>query len=570
MMISASRHIALPLAALMLVLCAGCDFDGKVVLDIPLNLGDQVPTIVGDTGGDGGGGGGGPVFPPIGGGGGTDPFDGTWIVSYCDNLAVGGALQSYAARVILDQDGSAITGTGQMLRFFQTGAVANDFPAFEIVVSGTVAGDAATLTIASSVNNKFDNNPVWNVRVVGNRLIGIYSEKDPFSGNVQRLGYAVWHRSVGSNFNAEFVSAYMDNGVNVDGVQTLTDELASRTGRVTLAQGGAAITGGGTLVEQASGPLTSVTDFAVTTGQLQGVLGGITFGNLVDQSVGPVAGNIDWIMISNGDVMVGAYGEFNASDGLVRLGHATWRRSPAVVPNDINATWVTSFEDTHADGVDNEFNYLSTLAITAGGGGVLTGTAQVLDETDVNPAFVPYTIENGNILGNQVVFDLVAPGGERFAWNCRLANGVLVGSYQHTDIDGNFISHGKSDWRAGSSTGLLGTWVASYFDTFTGSAVENRTAQLARVEITDAMTGGDLSGAGTVRLASETGPRFFTITGNVTTAMVQMIWSGGDLFGDTEWNLRKAGNFLIGTYTNFDSGGVIEFQGFAVFERSVI
>jgi len=567
----ASRQITLVLTAIVLVCGIGCDLDGKVTLDFPINLGDQVPTIVGDTGG-GDDGGGGITLPPIGGGGGgdTDPFDGTWIVSYADNLAVGGALQSYAVRAILAQDGSAITGSGQMLRFFQTGAIANDFPAFNLTISGTVSGDSATLTIASAINNSFVNNPVWNVRVVGNRLIGVYSEKDTFSGNVQRLGYSVWHRSTTSDFDAEFVSAYMDAGVNVDGVQTLTNELASRTGRVTLAQGGAAITGGGTLIEQASGPLTSTTDFAVTTGQLQGLLGGITFGNLVDQVVGPVAGNIDWIMISNGNVMVGAYGEFNATDGLVRLGHGTWRRSSPVQPSDINATWVTSFEDTHADGVDNEFNYLATVSLTVGAGGVVTGSAQVLDETDVNPVLTPFTVENGNILGNLVVFDLVGPGGERFAWDCRLADGVLVGSYQHTDTVGDFISHGKAEWRTGSSTGLVGTWVASYFDTFTGSAVENRTSQLARVEITSATTGGNLNGAGTVRLASETGPRFFTVTGNVTTTLIQMIWSGGDLFGDTEWNLRKVGNFLFGTYTNFDSGGVIEFQGFAVFERSVI
>ncbi len=564
------RNFSILIAAGVLALGTGCGLDGKVTLDFPINLGDQVPTVVGDTGGDNDGGGG-VTPPPIGGGGGgTDPFDGTWIVSYSDNLAEGGAIQSYAARVILAQDGAAITGTGQMLRFFQTGAVANDFPAFNLVVSGAVSGDSATLTLASALNNAFDNNPVWNVRVVGNRLIGIYSEKLTFSGDVQRLGYSVWHRSTGSDFNAEFVSGYMDAGVNVDGVQTLTNERASRTGRVTLAQGGSALTGGGTLVEQLSGPLTSITDFAVTTGELQGVLGGVTFGNLVDQMVGPVAGNIDWILISNGNVMVGAYGEFNAADGLVRLGSATWRRSPAVQPAAINATWVTAFEDTHADGVNNEIDYLTTVTLTAGGGGVVTGTAMVLDETDVSPAFVPYAVENGNILGNQVVFDLVGPGGERFAWSCRLAASALVGSYQHTDNGGNFISHGKSEWRTGSSTGLVGTWVASYFDTFTANAVEDRTSQLARVDITGATNGGDLNGTGVVRLASETGPRFFTVTGNVTNTLVQMIWSGGDLFGDTEWNLHKAGNLLFGTYTNFDSGGVIEFQGFAVFERSVI
>ncbi len=564
------RNLLILIAVGVVAFGTGCDLDGKVVLDIPLNLGDQVPTVVGDTGGDDGGGGG-ITPPPIGGGGGgTEPFDGTWIVSYSDNLAVGGAIQSYAARVVLAQDGATISGTGQMLRFFQTGAVANDFPAFNLSVSGTVSGDGATLTIASTLNNAFTNIPVWNVRVVGNRLVGIYSEKDTFSGDVQRLGYSIWHRSTGSDFNAEFVSAYMDAGVNVDGVQTLTNELASRTGRVTLAQGGTALTGGGTLVEQASGPLTSITDFAVTTGELQGVLGGVTFGNLVDQMVGPVAGNIDWILISNGSVMVGAYGEFNAADGLVRLGHAKWRRSPPVQPANINATWVTSFEDTHADGVNNEINYLATVTLTAGAGGVATGTAMVLDETDVIPAFVAYAVENGNILGNQVVFDLVGPGGERFSWNCRLAASALVGSYQHTDNGGNFISHGKSEWRTGSSTGLVGTWVASYFDTFTANAVEDRTSQLARVEITSATTGGDLNGTGTLRLASETGPRFFSVTGNVTTTLVQMIWSGGDLFGDTEWNLHKAGNLLFGTYTNFDSGGIIEFQGFAAFERSVI
>lgn len=565
------RNYSILLALAILALGTGCDLDGKVVLDFPLDLGDQVPPVVGNPGGGGDGGG---VIPPPGGGGGggggTEPFDGTWIVSYSDNLAEGGAIQSYAMRAVLNQTTTTITGTGKMLRFFQTGAVANDFPAFNISITGTVSGDAATLTITPTMINAFDNNPVWNVRVVGNRLIGIYSEKDTFSGDVQRLGHSVWYRSVSSNFNAEFVSAYMDAGVNVDGVQTLTNELASRTGRVTLAQGGSSLSGAGTLVEQASGPLTSITDFTITTGEVQGELGGVTFGNLVDQIAGPVAGNIDWMMISNGNVMVGAYGEFNAADGLVRLGHATWRRSSAVQPANINATWVTSFEDTHADGVGNEINYLATVTLTAGGGGAVTGSARVLDETDVNPAFVNYAVENGNILGNQVVFDLVSPGGERFEWTCRLADGILVGSYQHLDNGGDFVSHGKSEWRTGSATGLVGLWVASYFDSFTASAVENRTSQLARIDITSATTGGDLNGTGGIRLASETGPRFFSVSGNVTSTLIQMIWSGGDLFGDTEWNLHKAGNYLFGTYTNFDSGGNIEFQGFAVFERSVI
>jgi hypothetical protein len=574
----ALRICCLAFAAAVLLLGAGCDLDGKVTIDFPLDFGEGTPPV-GDPGGggDGGnGGGGGGGIPPIGGGGGggggggtTETFDGTWIAGFSDNLATGGARQSYGLRVTLNQTGTSITGTGRMLRFFQSGAVANDFPAFNITLSGTVANDRATITIAST-GGQFDNNPEWVLLAVGNRLVGIYAEEDGFSGDVQRLGYSIWHRSVTSAFSGEWVSAYMDAGANVDGMQVLTDELISRTGRLSLMQAGTNLTGGGSLVEQASGPVSGVTDFDLTVGTISNNLGGVTFGDLIDDMVGPVAGEIDWVLISNGSVMVGAYGEFNDADGLVRLGHATWRASTASDPSAINANWITAVEDTTADGADNEVNYLMTANLTAGGGGTVTGTAMVLDETDVNPMFVNYSVENGSILGNQVAFDLVSPGGERFAWTCRLTGSVLVGSYQHTDSGDNFISHGKGEWRFGSSTGLIGTWAASYFDTFTASAVEDRTAQLARIVINTAVTGGALSGTGSVRLINEAAPRTFNISGNVTATRIQMIWSGGDLFGDTEWNLHKAGNFLFGTFTNFDTMGDIEFQGFAVFERSVV
>ena len=200
-------------------------------------------------------------------------------------------------------------------------------------------------------------------------------------------------------------------------------------------------------------------------------------------------------------------------------------------------------------------------------GNTLSGTARVLEETASQPSFVNYTIQNGAIVGNQLTMDMVR-SGSKFSWNMRLAGSVLVGSYTQYDGSDAFVSRGNAEWRFGSSSDLPATYVTSYTDTSTTNPTENRASQLAAIAISAKNEDGTISGTGSVRLGGEQNRRQFAISGTVAdTGHIAMVWeSGADLFGNTVWNLRKAGNTLYGTYTNFASDNqTIEFQGHAAF-----
>jgi hypothetical protein len=46
------------------------------------------------------------------------------------------------------------------------------------------------------------------------------------------------------------------------------------------------------------------------------------------------------------------------------------------------------------------------------------------------------------------------------------------------------------------------------------------------------------------------------------------LWTSPDAFGRTVWHLQQAGDYLVGTYTNFTAEGEVEFRGNAVFTES--
>jgi hypothetical protein len=263
---------------------------------------------------------------------------------------------------------------------------------------------------------------------------------------------------------------------------------------------------------------------------------------------------------------VAAYGQFNDSSQLVRSGNATWYETGDIVPADFNHSLTTSFGDSAAAG--NLFaDYGMAMTGVSIAGNALSGTVRVLEETASQPAFVNYTIENGTIVGNRLTMDMVR-NGARFSWNMRLAGSVLVGSYTQYDSGGAFVSRGNAEWRFGSSSNLPGRYVAGYVDTSTTNPTETRASQLALVTIDSLNSDNTIVGTGSVRLGGEQNRRQFAISGSVSdSGHIVMTWEdGADLFGNSVWNLRKAGNTLYGTYTNYASDNqTIEFQGHASF-----
>jgi hypothetical protein len=209
--------------------------------------------------------------------------------------------------------------------------------------------------------------------------------------------------------------------------------------------------------------------------------------------------------------------------------------------------------------------YMSGLTVS---GNTVTGSVNVLDQSDSDPEFLAYTIENGTVVGNELTMDIVR-SGTRFTWDLLLANPVLVGSYQQFNSSDEYVSRGVAEWRFGTAGSLAGTYAASYFDSSTTNGAEDRASQLAILNLTSVDDDGTISGTGTVRLASEQSRRQFSIEGTVSNGHVQLIWSGADLFGDTVWNLRKAGSYLYGSYTNYASNNTtVEFQGSATYLRA--
>ncbi|MCC6487172.1 MAG: hypothetical protein IT364_06700 [Candidatus Hydrogenedentes bacterium] len=552
---------ALLLLAILPAAFLGCGLDGKGLVWGTAVSGDGTPDFPddgGNGGGDNGGGddGGNDGGNGGGGGGGTTGgrFAGSWMASFGDDLPQGGGRREYALRLKITQDNNSLTGSGSMLRFYNTGSTAFDSEPFDVKISGTASGNDASLTLSSSGN--FDNNPTVWLRMSGTRIVALYAERDS-NLTLDRSAHFVMHKVAATSIEQTWATAFSDE-YGAGGAFTSRD----RTGVMTLDASNDELSGVGSYVEQRPGDVAEDFDFDVLQGYIDGSETYFTLGNFT-----PANGEVDWFGYHSGSLIVAAYGQFNASNNLARFGHATWYQADDPDPEDFERDWITSFSDTAGAGslISDYVMVMDGLVVT---GNSLSGSVLVLDQSDADPEFVTYTIEEGVVIGNELALSM-ARGGSRFSWNMRLANTVLVGSYQQFNGSDEFVSRGVAEWRFGSAGSLAGTYAASYFDSSTTSGTEDRASQLAILNLSSVTDDGTISGTGTVRLAGEQSRRQFSIDGSVSNNHIQLIWSGADLFGDTVWNLRKAGSYLYGTYTNYASNNTsIEFQGSATYLRA--
>ncbi|MBI4558178.1 MAG: hypothetical protein HY706_11400 [Candidatus Hydrogenedentes bacterium] len=324
------QRILFVLAALpVMAVLSGCDGKGLGIGPIKVDADERPTDQTGDTGTGG-----------TGGGGGTTPsenrFAGTWVASYGDDrvtdLAPLGRNQ-YAVRILLSQDGTTLSGSGTMFRMFEEGATAQDEVALR--VSGTTSGDDATLAFRPSATGQFTNDHTWFVRLGSNRLTGMYTEND-INNVLIRSGHAAWFRVAAADIDDAWVTrlsdAFAATGLTAD----------DRTAALTLALSSeGALSGAGTFVVQVADNVASELNYNVTGGGLSSSRLTYTFGEL-----DLISNEMDWFGFFNGNLLVVAYGQFNAADELIRLGHATWYRSPAAGPSAVTNTWVTSFSDT--------------------------------------------------------------------------------------------------------------------------------------------------------------------------------------------------------------------------------
>ncbi len=544
---------------------SGCGLDGEGLKWGATVASDATPTYPGggnSGGGTGGGGtgGGGTGGGGIGGGGtgggATDQrFAGSWIGVFGDDLPQGAGQRQHAISLALSQNNASVSGTGTVFRFFNQGSSAFDAQPFTVQITGTANGDDLVLNLTGG--NKFDNNPTLWLRLAGSQLVVLYAERGA-NLTLDRSGHLLLYRVGATNIDRSWAAAFSD-AFGAGGAYTARDRTASAT--LASAQNGT-LSGLGAYVEQRPNDVVQVFDFDVVDGFLSGTQTELRFGNF-----NPANGEVDWFGYHTGSVIAAAYGQFNDSNQLVRFGHATWYDAADPQPSGFERTWVTAFGD--AQGAGNLVSdYLMVMSGVSVNGNDVTGTIRVLDESEATPEFASYTIENGSIVGNELVMDATR-SGRRFSWNLRLAGPVLVGSYQQFNSSDQFVSSGVAEWRYGTTSGLSGTYVASFFDSSTTNGTENRASQLALITIGSVANDGTFTGTGSVRLAGEQSRRQFGVTGVVgSDNRIELVWSGVDLFGDTSWNLRKAGSYLFGTYTNFASNNqTIEFEGNATFLR---
>lgn len=535
------------LLALVSLWLTGCDGKGFLLPETSLEAGDRPP---GGGGRDDGPGGGGGTPPPA-----ARPFAGSWVAAYGDDQvsvdAQSGANQ-YAVKLVLQQSGQTLSGNGTMFRVLSEGRVASD--EVRLRVSGRATGEDATLTLSSVSTGRFENDPFWFLRLASNRIVGMYAETAPTDALV-RSGHATWRRVAAADINDTWVAAFSDE-IAAQGLDT-----RDRTAVVTLAEDqDQNLAGQGGFVEQREADVPLELEFDVIQGGRTSREVTFTFGGL------DLATNeMDWFSFFNGSLILGAYGQFSEANQLIRLGHGTWRRSPDSGPSAVTHTWVASFGDSTAAEGSQPTDYLAVVSLQAQQGGDVTGNARILDENLRDPAFEEYDVRNATVVGSRLRMELVG-ATDRLNWDLRLASSVMVGSYHRLDLDDRFLGRGIAEWRFSSANDLVGTWAASFYDTFGDTRPE--TTHFALVTITAHENDGTLSGVGTLRFAGEQTRRLFNVLGEIDNDDIRWVWRGPDLFGDTVWHLRQAGRFIFGTYTNLDSVGNVETQGNALWIRT--
>ena len=486
---------------------------------------------------------------------------GTWITSYTDDnaeAAISNGEQAYAAVLKLEKTGSNLAGTGTLYRVFEFGTTAAD--KVSLKAAGTITGDDATFSITSTTNIALNDTASWRLRFAGNYLVGAYRS---VNGNNQQVrnGHAVWRKQTSPNLNGAWVSAYSDArgtaampGRDRTAAMVLTHDTSTQT-----------LSGTGNLIEQLPGQAPLDLGFNIVRSTVSTPQVGFTMGDL------DMASNeVDWYGLASNGLVAGAFAQYDVADRLIRAGHAKWYAAPDAGPTAINATWATSFCDAGvATGIDPSC-YLSSLTLQAGEGNVVTGSGDLIDAGLDISTVQTLTIEGGTIIGSHVTLQARQPlTRDVFIWDLRIASSVMVGSYQLRDAADQFISSGTAEWRkqrvAPSPTG---TWVVAYYDRI--SPQTSSLTQHALVNVTAQAVDGTLSGNGALRyMNGETGRRLFNLVSSSTIGKdITWVWRGTDLFGDTTWRLRHAGDFLYGVYENLTSAGNLESMGTAMWIRT--
>jgi len=536
------------LLLLMLAGLSGCDGEGIDIKNAVVSSGDDQPDDGDDDDDDGD----------------TDEPDsiilGTWITAYSDDYASSQARNgehAHTARIALTREGTAVTGQGVVYRIMSEGSPVTS--KLNVRLSGTLSGSDLTLTATSATGATVYDVPSWVLRFAGRRMVGAYVATNS-SGDVVRSGHAVWYRAEDKALDGAWVTAFADAG----GSSSLPPR--PRTGLMVVDATGSDVVGSGTFVEQRENDVASELSFNVTTGEADRPEFLFTLGE-----ADLLNNEMDWYAMYTSGFMVGSYAQYTASNTLARFGQAMWVYSPpSIAPSAITGRWTTAFADSDAAADTEFFDYLFTLDLRALANNVVSGSGSYFQPLQDQAAFRDVTVTDAVVVGSRLQMEMTLDDvNEQLIWDLRVANSVMMGSYQHLDSAGRYISRGSAQWRKESTTPTLsGTWVGAWNDTATVSV--RRTTQFGLMTVTGQSTAGVLTGLGALRYANgETSRRLFTmISSTVDGRDIEIIWRGTDLFGDTTWRLRQAGDNLFGVYENLNSAGNVESVGNAWWVRT--
>lgn len=513
-----------------------------------------------------------PGEPPPGGGDDEDDppageprFRGTYITSYGDDFiaAAASSPSEYAGRIVLDQEGTEVTGTGAMARYFRTGPFNN--AQFEFTVGGSSApgSNDGLITFRNRQNrNDFDRLPVWAMRRVGSRLLGIYGE---FNTNDQlvRSGHAVWTREETGSVEGTWIA------VGTDSFAVEGSSRFDRTSRIALSNSqGNTVEGSGGFVEQTFNDGVLTTNVTVTEGARQDQriglrLGGAELGETEFQHIG----------FFSDSFMHTTYGQYLNRQELLRMGHVTWVRGQTPDAAAINGTWVAAFSDSRTRGAASARSFVTVLRLELQEGNVIGGSGHVLDEGDpVEVNFRSAEIQGGSLVGGTRLQLSAVKADASFEWDLRVGANRMVGTYRRLNSQGEPVGVGSAEFFRGGAPAPQGTWTAAFVDRI--NEVRAPESQLAIVQIADPSEEGLLTGTGRLQYAAEIDDleRVFNLTGEVrqdhpSGPWIQWTWSGSDIAGDTVWNLRQQNNIMVGSYTNFTANGNLESRGHAVWYR---
>lgn len=535
------------LMLLMLAGFSGCDGEGIDIKNAAVSSGDDQPD--GDDDDDGGD---------------TDEPDsiilGTWIAAYSDDYVSSQARNgehAHTARIALSRDGSAVTGQGVVYRIMSEGAPVTS--KLNVRLSGTLSGSDLTLTATSASGATVYDVPSWVLRFAGRRMVGAYVATDS-SGDVVRSGHALWYRAEEKTLDGTWVTGFADAG----GSSSLPPR--PRTGLMVMDATGSDVVGSGTFVEQRENDVALEQSFNLTAGEvdrpdLTFTLGGADLIN----------NEMDWYAMYTSGFLVGSYAQYTATNTLARFGQALWVYSPpSVVPSAFTGRWTAAFADSDAVADTDFFDYLFTLDLRALADNEVTGSGSYFQPLQEQGAFRDVTITDAVVIGSRLQMEMTLENAnEQMVWDLRVGSGIMMGSYQHLDSAGRYISRGAAQWRKESTAPTLsGTWVGAWNDTATVGA--RRTTQLGLMTVTGQTTDGSLTGLGALRYANgETTRRLFTLVSSTVDGRdIEVVWRGADLFGDTTWRLRQAGDNLFGVYENLNSVGNVESVGNAWWVRT--